>query len=233
MYIFKTPLTHLLVSFVMLIGLSAASVVKADQRHKKYPVSIEMFAPENGHHVGIGGRGWFVDLEIEYDMPLAQSGFSLNDSGQPGFQLTGPAGHDNIPPMPGTFSLGRDERLPDLIVLLSTTTVGVGSCHNLANLFNLTGITDLSPNETEIWDTWIVGAANFGVDTESTIYVAVAADLNGDGIYNDAPNIVPDADANGVCDSRDLKQLGLASRIEKASFYINGDVDLSGVPVIH
>ena len=204
----------------------------AKEQKNKYPVSIEMFAPERGHHVGIGGRGWFVDLEIEFDVPLAQSGFTLNGDAQPGFQITGPAGHDNIAPMPGTFSLGRDERIPGLIVLLSTTTVGVGSCHNLANLFNVTGVTDLSAGETELWDTWIIGAPNFGVDTESTIYVAVADDLNGDGIYNDAPNIVPDVDGNGVCNKHDLKQLGLASKVEKSNFYINGDVSLDGVPVV-
>jgi len=48
---------------------------------------------------------------------------------------------------------------------------GAGSGQNLANLFNLTGVTDMSDNETELWDTWIVGAPNFGVNTESTIYL--------------------------------------------------------------
>lgn len=175
---------------------------------------IEMFAPKNGDRVGIGGRGWFVDLAIEFDTPLAATGFS-------DFQLTGPAGHNNIPPMPGTFSLGVDDRLPGLIVLLNTTAVGARSCQNIANLFNLTGITDLGESTTEIWDTWIVGAPNFGVGTESKILVAVAGDRNGDGIYNDAPAVVPDADGNGVCDKRDLKAFGLASNIAKARFFIN------------
>lgn len=203
------------------------------KEHKaKHPVSIEMFAPERNHRVGIGGRGWFVDLEIEFDVPLAQSGFTLNGQHQPGFQVTGPAGHNNIPPMPGTFSPGQDERIPGLVVLLSTTTIGAGSCQNLANLFNVTGITDLTSDETELWDTWIVGAPNFGVDTESTIYVAVAKDLNHDKIFNDAPNTIPDADGNGICDKYDLKAFGLASKIETTRFYINGDVNLDGVPVV-
>jgi len=178
------------------------------------PVEVKMFAPASGDRVGIGGRGWFVDLAIQFDTPLANIGFS-------GFQLTGPAGHNNIAPMPGTFSVGIDDRLPGLIVLVSTTTVGAKSCQNVANLFNLTGVTDLAPASAEIWDTWIIGAPNFGVNTESEILVAVAADLNGDGVFNDAPNVVPDADGDGICDRKDLKAFGLASNIAKARFFIN------------
>lgn len=194
-------------------------------------VKIEMFAPENGHNVGIGGRGWFVDLAIEYKTPLAQTGFTSNADGKPGFQLTGPnspasaafaAGvHNNVNPFPGTFSLGADDRLPGLVVLLSTTGVGAGSCQNIANLFNLTGVTNMRPDATELWDTWLVGAPNFGVGTASKIFVAVAKDLNADGIYNDAPATVIDADGNGMCDARDLRAMGVASNIETADFYIN------------
>ena len=188
--------------------------VSAQADDASRPVEIKMFAPENGHRVGLGGRGWFVDLELEFDTPLANTGFS-------DFQLTGPAGHNNIPPMPGTFSLGADDRLPGLIVLVSTTTVGARSCQNVANLFNLTGVTDLAPASTEIWDTWIIGAPNFGVNTESEVLVAVARDHNGDGDFNDAPSVLPDADGNGICDKNDLKAFGLASNIEKARFFIN------------
>ena len=177
-------------------GISISAYADNGKRNNR-PVEVEMFAPKNGDHVGIGGRGWFVDLAIEYDTSLDVSGFTTNADGKPGFQLTGPnapasanfgAGtHNNVNPFPGTFSLGADERLPGLIVLLSTSAVGVGSCHNLANLFNLTGVTDLTATSVELWDTWLVGAPNFGVNTESQIFIAVADDLNGDGIYNDAP----------------------------------------------
>jgi hypothetical protein len=108
-----------------------------------------------------------------------------------------------------------------LVVLLSTTIVGAGPGQNIANLFNLTGVTDLSDDETELWDTWIVGAPNFGVNTESTVYVAVVDDLDGNGIFDDAPDVVPDTDADGDVDARDLKAIGLASRVEKATFFIN------------
>jgi hypothetical protein len=72
----------------------------------------------------------------------------------------------------------------------------------------------------EIWDTSIVGAANFGCDTNSTVYAAIAADKNGDGIYNDAPNAVPDSDGDGDVGRKDLKAFGVASNIEKADFFI-------------
>ncbi len=123
--------------------------------------------------------------------------------------------------MPGTFSLGKDDRLPGLVVLLSTTTVGAGPGQNIANLFNLTGVTDLRDDETELWDTWIVGAPNFGVNTESTIYVAVVADLDGNGVFDDAPSVVPDSDLDGDVDAKDLHALGLASKVETATFFIN------------
>ncbi|WP_455218321.1 hypothetical protein [Kaarinaea lacus] len=232
MKIFKRSMFYLLAATTVLSMLLPLSVSAREKHKYQHPVTVEMFAPERNHRVGIGGRGWFVDLEIEYQVPLAQSGFTLNALNEPGFQLTGPAAHSNIPPMPGTFSAGQDERIPGLIVLLSTTSIGAGSCQNLANLFNLTGVTDLSRDETELWDTWIVGAPLFGVDTESRVYVAVADDLNNDGIYNDAPNVVPDANADGKCDHRDLKQLGLASNIESTRFYINGEISLDGVPVV-
>jgi hypothetical protein len=220
----------LLAGVSVMSGVSAVLPLSA-QADDDESVKVELFAPAKGDHVGIGGRGWFIDLAIFFETSLETSGFTTNADGKPGFQLTGPnapasanftAGtHNNVNPFPGTFSLGADERLPGVIVLLSTTTVGVGSCHNVANLFNLTGVTNLSAEGVELWDTWLVGAPNFGVDTESQVYVAVAADLNGDGIYNDAPNVVPDANGDGKCDARDLRAFGVASNIKSAKFYIN------------
>jgi hypothetical protein len=192
----------------------ATAAHRDTERDNDKPVHVSMFAPANGDHVGIGGRGWLVDLAIHYGGALDATGFS-------GFQLTGPAGHNAIAPFPGLFSVGVDERLPGLIVLLSATTVGAGGCQNVANLFNLTGVTDVANDGVELWDTWLVGAPNFGVNTDSTIYVAVSRDLNEDGIYNDAPNVVPDADGDGICNANDLKAFGVASNIAKSRFFIN------------
>jgi len=197
----------------ILTALSSVGAM-ASSNENEGSVEVKMFAPKSGDNVGIGGRGWFVDLAITYEHPLAATGFT-------GFQLTGPAGHNNVAPFPGTFSTGVDDRLPGLIVLVDTTLGGAKSCQNIANLFNLTGVTDIKDDSTELWDTWLVGAPNFGVNTESNILVAVAADLNNDGIFNDAPAAIPDANADGVCDKRDLKAFGIASNIEKARFFIN------------
>lgn len=176
-------------------------------------VDIDIHAPHSGDVVGIESRGWFVDLEIEFETDLSATGAEL--------QITGPAGHNNIAPLPGTFSPGADDRLPGLVVLLSTTSVAAGPGTNLANLFNLTGITDRGDGRSEIWDTWIVGAPNFGRDTDSTLYVAVVDDLDGNGVYDDAPNVVPDADGDGDVDAKDLKAIGLASNVKKVKFFIS------------
>lgn len=199
-----------------------------------FPVKVKVETPQRGDRVGIRGRGWIVDLGIEFAVPLARTGFTVNPDGvTPGFQITGPAGHNNVPPLPGTFGVGADDRLPGLIVLLTTTSAATGgSCQNLANLFNLTGVTDLHSDEAELWDTWIIGAPNFGTDVDSTLFVAVASDLNDDGIYNDAPDVLPDMDGDGLCTHRDLAELGVVSNIEQVHFHINGSVDLSDLPVV-
>jgi hypothetical protein len=75
---------------------------------------------------------------------------------------------------------------------------------NLANLFNLTGITNRDTKETELWDTWIMGAAIAGQNVDTTLTVAVVDDLNHDGVFNDAPNVVPDLNHDGrVAQHRD------------------------------
>jgi hypothetical protein len=124
------------------------------------------------------------------------------------------------------FSTGQDDRLPGLVVLTSTTNdvrpgfSGPGT--NLANLFNITGITNRDDKETELWDTWIVGAAIAGQDVNTTLTVAVVDDLNQDGVFNDAPNVVTDLNGDGRIDARDLELLGVASNIVTVPFRING-----------
>jgi hypothetical protein len=150
-----------------------------------------------------------VDLALRYPS-LAASGAD--------FQLTGPTTHQNQGPFPGTFSAGVDEKVPGLIVLLSTSTVGAKNAQNLANLFNLTGFTNQKTNE--IWDTWIVGAPSFGKNVHSVLRVAVAADKNKDGIYNDAPAVVPDSNHDGRITAVDLEAYGVASNIAVVPFEI-------------
>jgi hypothetical protein len=173
------------------------------------PVKVQVFAPRPGDAVGKASKGFFVDLAIEYPS-LASSGAD--------FQLTGPGAHQSQAPFPGAFAPGVDEKVPGLIVLLSTSTLGARNAQNLANLFNLTGFTNQKTNE--IWDTWLVGAPAFGVNTHSVLRVAVAADKNKDGIYNDAPAVVPDANNDGRITAVDLKAYGVASDTVAVPFEI-------------
>lgn len=173
------------------------------------PVNVTVFSPRAGDAAGSQSKGFFVDLAVRYP--------SLASSAA-GFQLTGPQTHQNQGPFPGGFAPGVDEKLPGLIVLLSTSTVGARNAQNLANLFNLTGFTDQKTNE--IWDTWIVGAPSFGHNVRSVLRVAVAADRNKDGIYNDAPAIVPDSNHDGRINAVDLKAYGINSNIVTVPFEI-------------
>ena len=185
------------------------------------PVDITVFAPEEGANAGLAGAGWFVDMEVDFNRtPLADTGFN-------GLQLTGPAGHNNIPPAPGAFGTGHDDKLPGLVVLTSTTSDRLpgfsGPGTNLAGLFNLTGVTNRTPQETELWDTWIVGAPVAGSGVDTVLTVAVVDDLNHDGVFNDAPDVVKDANGDGVVDARDLRALGVASNVVQVPFHISGD----------
>jgi len=203
----------LLLTFVLLaVAVTAAAVTPDASARKKAkpPVNVTVFAPRKGDVAGKDSKGFFVDLALRYP--------SLASSGA-GFQLTGPGAHQNQPPLPGAFAPGVDEKLPGLIVLLSTSTIGAKNAQNLANLFNLTGFTNQKTNE--IWDTWIVGAPLFGKNVRSVLRVAVAADRNKDGIYNDAPAIVPDANHDGRINATDLKAYGVASNIVAVPFRIS------------
>jgi hypothetical protein len=209
-------------ALLVTIGVSSVAVFASTSgsSNRAKPVRIEVFAPERGANAGANGFGWFVDMEVDFlGMNLHQAGFS-------GLQLTGPGVHNNVPPFPGAFSTGHDDRLPGLVVLTSTTNNTLpgfsGPGTNLANLFNLTGITNRDDKETELWDTWIVGAAIAGQNVDTTLTVAVVDDLNQDGVFNDAPNVVPDLNNDGRVDAQDLDLLGVASNIVTVPFRING-----------
>ena len=206
----RTLLTALSLVVLAAVVAVSASAASAKASKKANPaVQVEVFSPRNGDVAGKQSKGFFVDLALRYPS-LAASGAD--------FQLTGPTTHQNQAPFPGAFAPGVDEKLPGLIVLLSTTTVGARNAQNLANLFNLTGFTDQRANE--VWDTWIVGAPSFGRNVRSVLRVAVAADKNKDGIYNDAPAVVPDANRDGRINAADLEAYGVASNIAVVPFEI-------------
>jgi hypothetical protein len=204
-----------------LLGSASGAQAQAQAgKAKAKPVHIEVFAPEQGHNAGIAGTGWFVDMEVAFKANLASTGFN-------GLQLTGPAGHANIAPAPGLFGTGHDDKMPGLVVLTSTTSSTLpgfsGPGTNLAGLFNLTGVTNRTPEETELWDTWIVGAPVAGSGVDTVLTVAVVKDRNHDGIYNDAPDVVTDANGDGRINARDLKALGVASNVVRVPFHISAD----------
>jgi|SRR5215471_9696383 len=208
----KRHLLHVLWFAVLAVtaGTSAAAAVGTRASTTSVaPVNVSVFSPRADDVAGSQSKGFLVDLAVRYPS-LAASGA--------GFQLTGPATHQNQAPFPGVFAPGVDDKLPGLIVLLSTSTVGARNAQNLANLFNLTGFTNQKTHE--IWDTWIVGAPSFGRNVHSVLRVAVAADKNNDGIYNDAPAVVPDSNHDGRINAVDLKAFGIASNIVTVPFQI-------------
>lgn len=207
----RTLLTAMALVALAAVGTATATAANARKTSKKggSAVQVDVFSPREGDVAGKLSKGFFVDLAVRYPS-LAASGAD--------FQLTGPTAHQNQAPFAGAFGAGADEKVPGLIVLLSTTTVGAKNAQNLANLFNLTGFTNQKTNE--IWDTWIVGAPSFGKNVHSVLRVAVAADKNKDGIYNDAPAVVPDANHDGRINAADLEAYGVASNIAVVPFEI-------------
>jgi len=208
----RTLLTAIALVALAAVGTATATAANARKASKKgsSAVQVDVFSPREDDVAGKLSKGFFVDLAVRYPS-LAASGAD--------FQLTGPTAHQNQAPFAGAFGAGADEKVPGLIVLLSTTTVGAKNAQNLANLFNLTGFTNQKTNE--IWDTWIVGAPSFGKNVHSVLRVAVAADKNKDGIYNDAPAVVPDANHDGRINAVDLKAFGIASNIAIVPFQIS------------
>jgi hypothetical protein len=196
-------------------GRQEAGPSYASGHHAPAHAVVRILSPRHGDRTGSAGASWIVDFNVTY--PKGTSGYTKP-------QLTGPGAHNNTAPLPGVFAPGQDEHLPGVVVLDSTTTGLSGKGTNLANLFNITALTDKSRSTSTIQDTWIVGAPLFGTDVDSTVLVAVVADRNHNGVYDDAPGTVKDADNDGDVDARDLRRLGVASNIAAVRFHINGDV---------
>ena len=128
---------------------------------------------------------------------------------------------------PGAFSTGADEHLPGLVVLGSTTNSTMpgfsGPGTNLANLFNLTSQIDTQKHFVAIQDTWIVGAPILGSNVNTTLTVAIIKDRNHDGIYNDAPATVPDANHDGRITTSDVRALGVVGGVKTVRLHLAGE----------
>ncbi|WP_214323756.1 hypothetical protein [Nonomuraea sediminis] len=170
---------------------------------------VRIQSPRAGASTGVEGAAWTMELSVHYRDGLKAAGWS-------GPQVTGPQGGT------GTFGPGKDDKLPGLVVLLSTTTGFSGPGTNLANLFNVTGVAQRDQSGTRIWDSWLVGKALFGKDVDSVVTVAVVKDLDGNGVLDDAPDVVKDVTGDGRVDARDLRELGVASNVAALPFRISG-----------
>jgi hypothetical protein len=174
---------------------------------------ITVFAPGKGDVAGVGSRAFLVDIAVQFDGDLASTGVTP--------ELTGPGPLANAGPFPGSFSLGANlDHFPGLVALLSSTTLGAGPGHNVANLFNINAVTNQNAAGTEIWSTWIIGAPNafgrVGELTPSRLFLAV--------VEGTAPDVVIDMDGNGTFDKKDLKLMGykVISNTPKVDFVVNG-----------
>lgn len=210
---FATRFKSLAAVPLALLALSTLmSPAYADKdKDKEKIASIKILAPEEDYVAGIGSRAFLVDLAIEFEGDLASTSVTP--------ELTGPGPLANAGPFPGTFGFGANlDHFPSLVVLLSSTVSGPG--RNLANLFNITTVTNQEPGSTEVWTTWIVGAPNgfglVGQNTPSRLFVGV--------VEGTAPDVVNDMDGNGVLDKKDLKLMGykVISNTPKVDFFVNG-----------
>ena len=202
---------------ITLIGMAVAAVnpvwAHGYDDDDDMPAHIKIFAPGKGDVAGIGSRAFLVDMAIQYNTDLASTGVSP--------ELTGPGPLANAGPFPGTFSPGANQdHFPGLVVLLSSTLIGAGPGQNVANLFNINTVTNQDSSGTEIWSTWIVGAANSfghaGEYTPSQLFVAV--------VEGTAPDVVTDMDGNGVFNKKDLRLMGykVISNTPRVNFTVNG-----------
>ncbi len=198
--------------FALLAVSTLLNPVWADGGGKSARITV--FAPEEGYVTGLGSRAFLVDLSVQFTGNLASTGVTP--------ELTGPGPMQNAGPFPGTFGLGANlDHFPGMVVLLSSTRIGAGAGQNVANLFNINTVTNQDASGTEIWSTWIVGAANaFGVvgeQTPSRLFLAV--------VEGTAPNVVIDMDSDGKFDKKDLKLMGykVISNTPKVDFVVNGN----------
>jgi hypothetical protein len=188
--------TLLVMSFFVL-----SSTAKASEGYGK-TADISVFAPKNGDLAGVAGRGFVIDLRVRFDGDLASTGASIR---------TAPPG-----------GAGAAADFPGLVVLLSSSKVGAGAGQNLANLFNLFGVTDRDETlrkSTDLWGTWVIAAAKFGDPgtlTRSRLLVAI--------VDGRAPSVVTDQNGDGVIDEKDLELMGfrVISDVVKRNFTVNG-----------
>jgi hypothetical protein len=198
----RAAVKSLAVLTVVMAMLAVAPFAQAKSGYRNDHVDVEVLSPKSGDLAGALGRGFFIDLRVRFNSDLAATGASIRTA------PPGPAGAAN--------------EFPGLVVLLSTTKAGAGPGQNLANLFNIIGVTDRDESlskDTEIAATWVIAAAKFGdagVFTRSHLVVAV--------VEGRAPDVVTDKNGDGVIDEKDLELMGfhIISDVVRRNFVVNG-----------
>ena len=130
-------ITHKLIAATLVTATvvgGATSIAGASRSNRE--AEIKVWVPREGDVAGIGNKAFFVDMSIRYKhSDLLGAGFTSP-------QLTGPGAHQNLPPFPKPATIGHDESIPNLVVLLDGTIVGAKQGQNVAGLFELTGVTN-------------------------------------------------------------------------------------------
>lgn len=127
-------------------------------------VTAQAFSPEKGSVQGFAGTGMVVDLA-----------FRSRDAG----------GLDARPRLGIAGKPGRNAEFPGLVVTLSTTSQTLGGpATNLADLFQIIGVSKLEDGSSEVWATWTNAKPLFGVDVDSVLEAYV--------VRGEAPATLPE-----------------------------------------
>ncbi len=147
------------------------------------PVLVTILTPHKDAVAGINGANFTVDLVLD-----AASGHNAALVGKPRFFSSDSA----------IFKPGVNPAIPGLVVALSTNPTHT----NLANLFQLTGVSTVNGNK-EITTSWLVGRSIFGTNVDSTLTVYV--------VKGTAPSSVPESTPSN-----------LLSAVATTTFHISG-----------
>lgn len=200
----RIPSRRTVLALAATAALGGGGVVAAMAAGPSDDADIKVWVPRSGDVAGVETRGFVLDFSVRFKGDLASTGASL--------ELTGPAAHNNTAPLPGSFGVGANkDHFPGLVVLLSSTKIGVGAGQNLANEFNINGVTNRKGNrETEIWATWIIGAKGAFAFTRSDEHPAAYENskLFVTVVKGTAPDVVTDENGDGRLDQQDLQAMG-------------------------
>jgi hypothetical protein len=118
-------------------------------------VTGKAYSPEEGSTQGVNGTGIVVDVAFRSkEADLLKATVRSTSAGKP----------------------GRNTNFPGLVVTLSTTAASLGGPQaNLADLFQIVGLSQQSDGSTEAWATWVNGKALFGLDVDSTLEAYVVS----------------------------------------------------------